>query len=315
MQAMDKTPRTFLTFAPIVTRDEAGVPKRFSGIAYSGGVIPQYGWLGDAAIDLATFTLPDGAIFALVDHDPTQRAGKLTARLHNNQILVDGEFFTATEAGREVAGLFAEGAPWQMSVGVQAKISQTETPVAQQINGQTLTVHALLTHATLREVSFVPVGADPNTTVAAFAAGGMDQAAQHRTPSKGNPPMTLEELQAKIAELEGSLTAEKTRADAAETTLATIQLAARKTAITQLAANLGRDLSPEETAAFEQMPGEIFAVMAGTLQSVKPTAPPAYLFSEQATQGKAPASQNEDLSAAIVAQVNAKQLAMMPATK
>lgn len=311
---MDKAPRAYLTFAPTVTRDEAGLPKRFSGIAYSGGVIPGYGWYGDAAIDLASLTLPEGAIFALVDHDPAQRAGKLTARLSGNQILVDGEFFTATEAGREVAGLFAEGAPWQMSVGVQAKTTQTDTATAHEINGQTLSIHTLFTDATLREVSFVPVGADPNTSVAAFSAGGMDSRARGGTsPSPKGNTMTIEELQAKVAELEGTLTAETARADAAETQLAGIRLAARKAAVVSLGADLGRELTAEEIAAFEKMPEEIFAVMAGTLKTFKPAAgASSHLFSEQATNGAAPV---DSKTAELVAQITARQAAIMPATR
>lgn len=71
-----------LTFAVAPVADPSGTgPMRFRGVAYSGGVIPQYGFYGDACIDLASMPMPDGELFALVDHDPTQRAGKFAARI------------------------------------------------------------------------------------------------------------------------------------------------------------------------------------------------------------------------------------------
>ena len=138
---------TFFTFTPTVAeRDEAGLPRRFEGVAYSGGVIPGYGWHGDAAIDLSTMELPQGQVFALVDHDPGKRAGKLSARLVGNQVLVSGEFFTASDAGKEVAALFAEGAPWQMSVGIQGKVENGDRRSI-ELNGRALSVDTIFRNA------------------------------------------------------------------------------------------------------------------------------------------------------------------------
>ena len=159
----------YLTFAPTISEHDAqGLPTKFSGIAYSGGVIPSYGGFGDAAIEIESFQIPTAPVFALVDHDPKQRAGKLSAELQGNQIAISGEFFTSSPAGKEVAALFAEGAPWQLSVGIQAQTTLTgKDPI--QMNGRTMAINTLFKNASLREVSFVPVGADPNTAVAAFS--------------------------------------------------------------------------------------------------------------------------------------------------
>lgn len=282
---MDKA--TFITFAPTVIRDEAGLPKRFEGIAYSGGVIPGYGWNGDSAIDLSTLKLPDGEIFALVDHDHQRRAGSLTARLVDNQIHVAGKFFASSDAGKEVAGLFAEGAPWQMSVGIQAKSQQTDDKRPVNCNGQTLQLNTLFTDAHLREVSFVPVGADPSTSAVAFA---------HRTAFAAPAPgdiqkgtiMTLEELQSQVNELTIALAAEKTRADASDAKLATIEAAARTASITQLAADIGRELTEAETGVLSNMEDAAFQIMSVSMRSLKPAAhAPNHLFSEQATGGNA----------------------------
>lgn len=89
----------FLTFAVEQSAPEQPGPVRLRGMAYSGGLIPQYGWHGDAVIDLASVNLPN-QIFALVDHETNKRAGKCSPRLEGNQIIVEGELFDATDAGR-----------------------------------------------------------------------------------------------------------------------------------------------------------------------------------------------------------------------
>lgn len=63
---------------------------RFRGVAYSGGTIPQYGFYGDACIDLASLRLPERELFALVDHEPAKRAGKFSARVEANSIISRG---------------------------------------------------------------------------------------------------------------------------------------------------------------------------------------------------------------------------------
>jgi hypothetical protein len=51
---MNNMPR-YLTFAPDITVDESsGLPTGFSGIAYSGGVVPNFGWYGNSAIDIGS---------------------------------------------------------------------------------------------------------------------------------------------------------------------------------------------------------------------------------------------------------------------
>ena len=63
-----------LTFSPTSQLTKPAAPTGFSGIAYSGGVVPNYGWYGDSAIDIGSLSIPD-QMFALVNHDPDQRAG------------------------------------------------------------------------------------------------------------------------------------------------------------------------------------------------------------------------------------------------
>jgi hypothetical protein len=278
-----KTPTDthFLTFAVEQSQPEQAGPVRFRGVAYSGGLIPQYGWYGDAAIDLSSVTLPP-QIFALVDHATDKRAGKCVPRLEGNQIIVEGELFDATESGREVAALLKAGAPWQMSVGIQAKARSSDEPASVTVNGQTLTVNTVFSDASLREVSFVPVGADPNTAVAAFA-----KRSGHSQPQGAT--MELEALKAKVAELEAANVEQKTRAEAAEAKLEEIRMAARKAEVAKLEKDTGQSFDDARRVAFEKMEDAAFAAVVATFAGLaKPAAnAPEHLFSEQATGGKA----------------------------
>ena len=241
---------TFFTFTPTVAeRDEAGLPRRFEGVAYSGGVIPGYGWHGDAAIDLSTMELPQGQVFALVDHDPGKRAGKLSARLVGNQVLVSGEFFTASDAGKEVAALFAEGAPWQMSVGIQGKVENGDRRSV-ELNGRALSVDTIFRNAKLREVSFVPVGADPNTSVAAFARRHTDH--QPEEPTMAD----LDQFKARIVELEAQLGAKDAEASNTAAELAALRqfkADSRKRDIERLQDDLALELSADKVTEFAAM--------------------------------------------------------------
>lgn len=295
------TQTTCLTFA---VEASAEAPQRFRGVAYSGGLIPSYGFYGDAAIDLDSIKLPEGKLFALVDHDHAKRAGQFTARLEANQIIVEGSLFTATDAGREVAALMAEGAPWQMSVGIQAKAEEING--AAEINGQTLAINTLFKDAHLREVSFVPVGADPNTTVAAFSRN-LAATVADEVPQPEVTDMS-EELQTQIDELSAQLEAERTARVAAESALAEIKAQARTESLAQLSAELGREFSEVETQTFAALDDAAFGVMAGALKSLKPAAP-EHLFREQATDGKQDNAQTALIQAraSLIKQVSGKE--------
>lgn len=265
-----------LSFSPHFDAATDG-PRRFSGIAYSGGLIPGYGWHGDSVIDLASFTLPPGPLFALVDHDPTQRAGRFTASLTDHHIQIDGEFFTTTEAGREVSGLCAEGAPWQLSVGIRGQIDESSAPRELAINGQTLTARTVFRHASLLEVSFVPVGADPATAVTAFA-----QLPEEDTMD----PSALAALTAEIAALKDQVVALTTERNAAHAALANHRAELRHAAITELSAQTALEISAEQRAVLIALSDADYQVMAG-MMTARPAAP-EHLFSEQATAGAAP---------------------------
>jgi hypothetical protein len=122
-------------------------PKRFAGIAYSGGVVPNYGWYGDIAIDLATLRNPQGRVPVLIDHDRAinKIAGQGELAVDDNALVITGELTDVTETGRMVAGLLTGGFPLQMSIGIQAETEELKAP--QQINGRELAVRHGFRHA------------------------------------------------------------------------------------------------------------------------------------------------------------------------
>ena len=295
---MSQNQTHILTFAVEPFEPEKPGPVRFRGVAYSGGLIPQYGWYGDAAIDLSSINLPS-QIFALVDHETDKRAGKCTPRLEGNQIIVEGELFEATEAGQEVAALLKAGAPWQMSVGIQAKARSSDEAASVTVNGQTVTVNTVFYDASLREVSFVAVGADPNTAVSAFAK----RDGHH---PQGATPMELEALKAKVAELEAANADLKSKAEEAQAKLSAIKLAARNDAIAKLEVAAGQTFDDAKKSAFASLDDAQFEAVSITLSAIaKPANAPDHLFNEQATSGKPNDSESLQLSAsAIYARMN-----------
>lgn len=294
----------FLTFQVIPdTEAEGGPPKRFSGIAYSGGIVPGYGPYGDCVIDLSSIKLPNKQIFALVDHDPTKRAGRGSLTVDGNAIHFCGEFFTSTPAGQEVAALFHEGAPWELSVGFVAE-AQAVGRKTKTINGQSLAVDTVFHHTRITEVSFVPAGADPHTRVAAFAPMPvintvteefkMDDMLERIRYLLNLPTLsTLEEIAAELQKLLDRVMAAETAQAAAEAEMAAIKMSARKTAVETLFAELGREVTEEAILPYIGMTDIQFAAVSADLKAVRPQIP-EHLFSEQATHGRTPSLSDEE---------------------
>jgi hypothetical protein len=263
-----------LTFAAAPV---AGSPRRFSGVAYSGGVIPNYGWLGDVAIDLDSLKNEQGEeLPILVDHeqsiDGIAGKGRIFKAIGSDGLpflSVDGELSQATEAGKKVAALFAEGFPVQLSVGMQANVREVSEPVT--VNGRQMKVSAIFEDATVREVSFVPVGADPNTQAQAFSA------AASATPKEKPDMNEVEALKARIAELEAQIEAariERRRAD-----------------LSALFEAVGRDM-PKDDKPYLEMSDAAFAAFATDLKAVAKPARDAALFSATSL-GKAEAGKHD----------------------
>lgn len=262
---MKNPPTHTLTFSvtPAAPAQGQDGPVRFAGVAYSGGIVPSYGWMGDVAIDLSTLQNPQGAeLPLLVDHDTRIEALAGKGRIRTitdasgiTSLHIDGELTQSTGAGKQIAALMGEGFPLQMSVGMQANFRETSQPMA--VNGQTLNVAGVFEQPFLREVSFVATGADPNTRAAQtlsiqFTHDRPKEAAMSRTPED---EALITGLQTQLAELQAQIEAQRA--------------AQRGADLSALMAELGRDVPTGDAAKpYMTMADEAFATLSADLRAV-----------------------------------------------
>lgn len=264
---MAKTTKLDLTF----DAKPAGAPRKFVGIAYSGGVVPDYAWLGDVAIDLATLKNPDGRVPALVDHDRRidKIAGHGELALDDGALVIAGELTDATETGRTIAALLAANFPLQMSVGITGELVELKAP--ELINGRMMSVRHVFRNAEVMEVSFVPVGADRDT-----AAAASFNRKQESTMTRSAEDTAL--IEAKDAEI----TALKAEIGDLKNQMKAQAEMARKAALTALFAEVGKEMPEKDDALapYLSMTDAAFAAYAADLRALRPQHDPA-LFSRQ----------------------------------
>ena len=189
IQAAAEHPETLTLAAPVDIQAAApgapaDAPPRFSMVAYTGGLMQLAGWFRPVAIDLAGLNLR-AKMPMLVDHDNrmASRAGQGTPRVDNHRLCIDGVLTRSTDAGRMVADQAKDGMTLQASVGVGiTKLESVAEDAKAQVNGQTVTGPCLIVRkGTLRETSFVAIGADESTEVQ-VAAKAASQGAHTMDP-------------------------------------------------------------------------------------------------------------------------------------
>ena len=151
---------------------------KFGGVAYSGGVIPGYGYYGDIALDLDGAQIAnDGNVALLYSHEHAQVIGKASISLLNGQIIVNEAVVAAdTDEGKRIAAVRGVGFEWKYSVGISAKsFEQFEKKTAVELNGQTLELDGIMRGIEIFELSLVWEGADPEAHALNLQKGnGMD---------------------------------------------------------------------------------------------------------------------------------------------
>ena len=98
--------RINLSFAATREGTGTGDKVRFKGIAYSGGIIPSRGYMGDVAIDLSSLKNPDAQnLPVLIDHSAQIDciAGKGALSRVGNALHITGELTQATDSGKKIA--------------------------------------------------------------------------------------------------------------------------------------------------------------------------------------------------------------------
>lgn len=145
--------------------------RRFTMAAYTGSVFDV--GFGPAVIDLESMRF-EQSIPILRQHDALLFAGRSTSVGVANgcSLVIEGVLFD-NDCGNEVAALSDQGAMWQASVGVGIDLDGMKF-VAE---GETLSLNGCdvdgpfiaLSNVRLKESSFVPMGADPNTSAVALS--------------------------------------------------------------------------------------------------------------------------------------------------
>lgn len=314
-----------LRFQPTIDLD-ASQPTRFEGLAYSGGVIPNYGLYGDAAIDLGSMVVSDKPVFALVNHDSNQRAGKVELRKIGDGLTASGTFSLSTDAGRQVAAEFSEGAPWEFSVGINAEVESFPKRSEVELNGRTLSVDTVFRKARVRELSFVPAGADPNTHVVAFERPCLPVEVSCTDVEKSMSEdreklIALEasnvdlkskliasesmvaDLTAQLEAVRQQLSVESDRAKQAEAQIQAQREAARKIAVESLFADMHQEMSAERAAPYLAMSEESFAAISADLRALSAPVADPKLFVETAVSGASRDANVIDLGAQLFKQV------------
>lgn len=152
--------------------ESAAGPRRFRIVAYTGAPIRQ-GWSREPVIiDLAGMTLPP-TVPIVMGHDYALGSilGQGVPSVQGGQLVVEGEILADSETARQVLALAERGYQWQASVGADVgrhlKFGEDQ---ATTVNGQTVTGPVRVVRAsTLRETSFVTLGADRSTAISIAA--------------------------------------------------------------------------------------------------------------------------------------------------
>jgi hypothetical protein len=136
--------------------------------AYTGEVIDR--WWGMLSIDIKGIKAKN-QIPVLMNHNPDKIVGYSTRTFIDNSFFVSGKFSGVTDSAKEAKGLAGEGFPWQASIGVKPiKIMALEKNGKAEVNGKMLEGPAeIWLESEVIETSFVPLGADGNTSVSTFS--------------------------------------------------------------------------------------------------------------------------------------------------
>lgn len=150
-------------------------PARVSIVAYTGAAMRLAGFRGEVVVESASLKL--GAVTLMSDHQYDRQnvvGSGHAAVLPDGSITVTGTISRATEAGRQIVALSADGVQWQASLGVYpSRIELVKPGDRVTVNGKTFKAGAIgievIRAGELKEVSIVALGADGSTSVSISA--------------------------------------------------------------------------------------------------------------------------------------------------
>jgi phage major head subunit gpT-like protein len=163
---------TEVTFLRAAEGEAASGPAKFRIVAYTGAPLKQAWSREPVVIDMAGMTLP-ATIPIVMGHDYALGSilGQGRPSVQGGQLIVEGEILADNDTARQVLALASAGYEWQASVGADVgrhlRFGEDQITTA---NGQTLQGPVRVVRAsTLRETSFVTLGADRSTAVSIAA--------------------------------------------------------------------------------------------------------------------------------------------------
>jgi phage head maturation protease len=255
--------------------------RAFSGVAYSGAIIENHGWLSNVVIDIDSMTIAPN-LQLLLEHDTNNVIGTATAVKQDGKVLVNGLLVSAIDDdAQRVCQKAQAGITWQLSVGLydyqQQELIEGQSEV---VNGLTVEYPAtILRNSVLREVSVVALGADSATSLAIFS--------QNPTKKEDNR-MEVKALQEENATLRAQLEATNVELSTLKEQFAAKQLAARTNEVKALFAAIGKEATDEAIKPYLSMDSAAFAVVSADMQALKPKANAA-LFAATTQPAEKPA--------------------------
>lgn len=169
---------------------EGAKVRRFTSVAYSGGLLllPQFNH--PAVVDLETLTIAAQSTPVFREHDPNRVVGNTTSISNDKKSLrVEGQIILANSHAAEVLDGAENGFAWQQSIGARfdrTRVKFVKPGEVLQANGRTFQGPVFFVQgARLKEISFVALGADEETSAALAAAA--------HSSEKGTSEMKFEE--------------------------------------------------------------------------------------------------------------------------
>jgi phage major head subunit gpT-like protein len=181
----------FLTADAYGEAESLSTPRipRFSMVGYTGGIIRQAWSREPVVIDLAGMTVPS-VVPIVFGHDYSLESvlGQGTGTV-GDQLVIDGSILAQCEAAMQVVQLGDRGYQWQASVGADVdEQTLVGSGDAVTVNGRTFEGPVrIVTRSTLRECSFVTLGADAATAVTITAKAGESPMSDETKAADGMP--------------------------------------------------------------------------------------------------------------------------------
>lgn len=277
-------PKSALTFsAPVNVQDQGEGNRRFAGVAYSGGIIRNHPFWDAVMFDLST-TKVDSNIPVLYRHD--EPIGVLDKATIDKGISVEGTLFTSFDpVARSVADKGDAGLPWQMSVHiVPGRIHEVEANQSITVNGiEFAGPGVVFKNGTVREASFVPLGADADTSAHIFSQSGNITIEVEMSDTE-----TLAAKDQEIATLKASEETLKQKISDLESKFETQRIAKRTEDVKNLFAAMSMDYSDAVAKPFIDMSDEQFAATRDAMTKVKGKDDKSSLFSGGEIQARKP---------------------------